>query len=224
MKFSISTLATVALASNLCAGAMAQVAGGTTTVGVKVTESTEIAFGWSVKNTLMGKTVYNTTGDKVGKVDDLIISPEKNVSYVIIGAGGFIGIGRHDVAVPVNQIKDVAGKLIMAGATKELIRAMPGFSYATDTTRRDAFVAAAEKDIEKGKTKITQLEKRASLSANEAKDKINLEIATLKSDVLLAETKVAEMRRTAVSRWREFELDINATTARIRRSLETAAG
>lgn len=224
MNFSIRTLATFALANCFCTGTMAQVAGGTTTVGVKVTESTQIALGWSAKNTLMGKTVYNAAGDKIGKVDDLIISPEKNVSYVIIGAGGFIGIGRHDVAVPVDQIRDVAGKLVMANASKESMKAMPIFTYATDTTRRDAFVAATEKDIEKGKAKIAQLEKRASLSVTEAKDKINLEITTLKADVLLAETKLAEMRRAAVSRWREFELDINATTARIRRSLETAAG
>lgn len=142
MKFSTRTLATFSLASTLCSGAIGQVAGGTTTVDIKVNESTQIAMGWSVKNTLMGKTVYNATGDKVGTVDDLIISPEKNVSYLIIGAGGFVGIGRHDVAIPAEQIKDVAGKLVMAGASKESIRAMPGFSFATDTTRRDAFVSA----------------------------------------------------------------------------------
>ena len=82
-------------------------------------------------------------GVKVGKVEDLIISPDKNVSYVIVGAGGFVGIGRHDVAIPTTQIQDKAGKLVMAGATQDTIKGMPGFTYATDTTKRDAFVAAA---------------------------------------------------------------------------------
>ena len=107
--------------------AQAQVAGGTTTATVSITESTQLAAGWSVKKTLMGKTLYNEAGDKVGKVEDLIISPDKNVSYVIVGAGGFIGIGRHDVAIPVAQIQDRGGKLVMAGvnaATARLRKSM----------------------------------------------------------------------------------------------------
>ena len=126
--------------------AAAQVAGGTITVDTSVTEVTRLAMGWSVKKTLMGKTVYNDAGQKIGKVDDLIISPDKNVSFVIVGAGGFVGIGRHDVAVPVSQIQDKAGRLVMSGATKDTIKGMPEFTYATDTTRRDQFVAAADKE------------------------------------------------------------------------------
>jgi hypothetical protein len=77
-------LATLAVAGAVCvAGPVAaQVAGGTTTVDTSVTESTKLAMGWSVKKTLMGKTIYNETGLKVGKVEDLIVSPDKNVSYV----------------------------------------------------------------------------------------------------------------------------------------------
>ena len=90
------TWATLALAATVSAAspAAAQVAGGSTTVGISVIESTQIATGWSVKKTLLGKTIYNETGQKIGKVADLIISPDKKVSYVIVGAGGFIGIGR----------------------------------------------------------------------------------------------------------------------------------
>ncbi len=61
---------------------------------------------------------------KVGKVEDLIITPGKFVSYVIIGAGGFVGIGRHDVAVPMAQIVNQDGRITMPGATKDLIKAM----------------------------------------------------------------------------------------------------
>lgn len=104
---------------------MAQVAGSATSV----TASTKQAMGWSVKKTLLGKTVYNDVDLKVGKVEDLIISPDQNVSYVILGAGGFVGINRHDVAIPVTQIQNKAGKLVLGGATKESIKAMPEFVY-----------------------------------------------------------------------------------------------
>jgi sporulation protein YlmC with PRC-barrel domain len=200
----------------------AQVAGGTTTVEASITESTRLAMGWSVKKTLMGKTIYNDAGVKVGKVEDLIISPDKNVSYVIVGAGGFVGIGRHDVAVPVAQIQDKAGKLVMAGATKESIKAMPGFTYATDTGKRDAFVAAASKDIADGKAAVASLERKAGAAVAGAKTQIDADITALQSDVKSAEAKLSEMKQANSARWREFEADVSAATARLRKSTEKA--
>jgi len=47
-----------------------------------------------------------------------------------IGAGGFAGVGRHDVAIPVNQLKHEEGKIVLPGATKEAIKALPKFEYA----------------------------------------------------------------------------------------------
>lgn len=222
-------LSTLAMAVLAVVGALgnvgpvsAQVAGGTTTVEASITESTRLAMGWSVKKTLMGKTIYNDAGVKVGKVEDLIISPDKNVSYVIVGAGGFVGIGRHDVAVPVAQIQDKAGKLVMAGATKESIKAMPGFTYATDTGKRDAFVAAASKDIADGKAAVASLERKAGAAVAGAKTQIDADITALQSDVKSAEAKLSEMNQANSVRWREFEADVSAATARLRKSTEKA--
>ena len=239
MKKNVLKLSSVTLALASCIGigigigigvaqpAFAQVAGGTTTVGISVIESTQIAAGWSVKKMLMGKTIYNEAGQKVGKVDDLIISPDKKLSYVIVGAGGFLGMGRHDVAFAVSQIEDKAGKLVMAGATKDMVKAMPVFTYATaapDTTRRDAFVAAADKDIVKGKAKVVELEKKASAAATDAKAKINTEMTALQADVKAAEAKLGEMKQATAARWKEFEADVSAATAKLRKSTDTSTG
>ena len=220
------TLTTLTLAAALCGAnpAWAQVAGGTTTATATMTESTRLAMGWSVKKTLMGKNIYNDAGEKVGKVEDLIISPDKDVSYVIVGAGGFIGIGRHDVAVPMAKIQDKAGKLVMAGATKDSIKAMPTFTYATDTTKRDEYVATAESDIAKGKAKMAELEKKASGAAGEVKAKIEMQMASLRKDVKEAEAKLAEMKKATAARWNEFEASVSAATARLRKSLDAATG
>lgn len=219
-------LASLTVIGALCmAGpAAAQVAGGTTTAEAGMTESTKLAMGWSVKKTLLGKTIYNDAGQKVGKVEDLIISPDKSVSYVIVGAGGFVGIGRHDVAIPVTQIQDKAGKLVMAGATKDTIKGMPGFTYATDTASRDAFVAAADKDIAKGKAAVASLEKKAGAAAADVKAIIDADITALQADLKSAEAKLAEMRRASALRWKEFEADVTAATARLRKSTEKATG
>jgi sporulation protein YlmC with PRC-barrel domain len=87
-------------------------------------------MGWSVKKTLLGKTVYDDAAQKVGKVDDLIISPDRSVSYAIVGAGGFVGLGRRDVAIAASRIEDKAGRLVMAGATQGTIKDMPQCSDA----------------------------------------------------------------------------------------------
>jgi len=216
-------LATLTLAGALVGGvnvAYAQVAGATTTIGVSVSESTQVALGWSVKKTLMGKTIYNDLGTKVGKVEDLIISPERNVSYVIVGAGGFVGIGRHDVAVPVSQIQNRSGRLVMAGATKDTIKALPTFDYANDTARRDEFIAAAERDITNAKAKVSDLDKAAGTAATDMKAKIDTQTTTLKADMKTAESKLGEMKMATVKRWREFEAGVNAATARLRKTTD----
>ncbi len=231
MKKNPSTLSTatgtlLVIAAALCSTgpAAAQVAGGTTTVEATVSESTKLAMGWSVKKTLMGKNIYNDAGEKVGKVDDLIISPDRSVSYVIVGAGGFIGIGRHDVAIPVTQIQDKGGRLVMAGATKETIKSLPAFTYASDTGKRDAFVAAADKDIAKGRAAVAALEKKSGAATAEAKARIDLEVTALQLDLKSAEAKLTEMKQATAMRWREFEADVNAATARLRKSTDKAMG
>ena len=107
----------------------AQVAG-STPLGVTVTELQAVVKGWSVKRTVLGQPVYNDKDEKVGSVDDIIITPDKAVSYAIIGTGGFLGLATHDVAVPVSQLKLVDKKLVLPGATKEALKAIPEFQYA----------------------------------------------------------------------------------------------
>ena len=111
------------------AASHAQVAG-TTTLGVTVTELQAVTKGWSVKRTILGQPVYNDKKERVGTVDDLIVSPDKAVSYAIVNAGGFLGLATHNVAIPVSQFKLVDKELVLPGATKEALKASPEFKYA----------------------------------------------------------------------------------------------
>lgn len=108
----------------------AQVAG-STLIGVAAAEMREVAVGWSAKRQILGQSVFNNKNERIGEVDDIIVAPDKSVSYAIIGAGGFLGVDRHDVAIPVSQLKLQDGKLVLPGATKEALRAAPEFEYAT---------------------------------------------------------------------------------------------
>ena len=110
------------------ADAVAQTAG--SMVSVSTTELREVAMGWSAKKQILGKSVYNNVGEKVGDINDLIVTPDKAVSYAIVGVGGFLGVGEHEIAVPVGQLKQQEGKIVLPGATKEALKAAPKFEYA----------------------------------------------------------------------------------------------
>ena len=107
----------------------APVVGMTTAIAVPADELLLLAKGWSANKQIIGKDVYNDKNEKVGVVEDLIIAPDKAVSYAIIGAGGFLGMGKHDVAIRVNNFKLAEGKITLPGATKDAVMAMPAFEY-----------------------------------------------------------------------------------------------
>jgi sporulation protein YlmC with PRC-barrel domain len=107
----------------------AQVAG-STLVGVSVEEMRNVTSGWSAKRQILGQPVFNDKNERVGSIDDIIVAPDKAISYAIVNAGGFIGLTKHDVAIPISQLKLVDKKLVLAGATKEALKASPPFEYA----------------------------------------------------------------------------------------------
>jgi sporulation protein YlmC with PRC-barrel domain len=109
--------------------AQAQVAG-STRVGIAVAELREVTMGWSAKHQVLGKAVFNSKNERIGVVDDIVIAPDKAVSYAIIGVGGFLGVARHNVAIPVSQFRQVDGKFVLEGATKDALKEMPAFEYA----------------------------------------------------------------------------------------------
>jgi sporulation protein YlmC with PRC-barrel domain len=107
----------------------AQVAG-STFEGATYAELRDVALGWSAKRQILGHPVFNDTNERVGSIDDVIVTPDKSVSYAIINAGGFLSVAKHDVAVPVSQLKLVGDKLVLAGASRDALKASPPFEYA----------------------------------------------------------------------------------------------
>lgn len=107
---------------------------GRATLGVAVIEMDAIIAGWSVKQDLLRKAVVNEKKEKIGAVDDIIVTPSPDAkmnaaTFAIVGVGGFLGIKRHDVAIPMEQLKLEEGRLVLPGATKEALKALPPFEY-----------------------------------------------------------------------------------------------
>lgn len=88
-----------------------------------------LAVGWSAKKNIFGKAIYNDNNEEISTIDDVIISPDHTVSFAIIGVGGFLGIGKHDVAILMNQLEVDDDHFILPGATEEALKALPSVEY-----------------------------------------------------------------------------------------------
>jgi sporulation protein YlmC with PRC-barrel domain len=56
---------------------------------------------------LMGLDVYNQNNEKLGDVNEIILDKSGKVAAVVIGVGGFLGMGEHDIAVSMDKLKFV---------------------------------------------------------------------------------------------------------------------
>ena len=56
---------------------------------------------------LTGLAVYNNNDERVGEINELIVGKDGKLESVVLGVGGFLGIGEHDVAVPFSRVKFV---------------------------------------------------------------------------------------------------------------------
>ena len=54
---------------------------------------------------LMGLDVYNEANEKLGDINELILDKHGKVNAVVIGVGGFLGMGEHDIAVSMDKLK-----------------------------------------------------------------------------------------------------------------------
>lgn len=78
---------------------------------------------------ISGSTVYNSTKEKIGTVDDLILGPPDWVPYAVLSVGGILGVGNHLVTVPLSKMQIVGDQLVLPDATKDTLKALPEFKY-----------------------------------------------------------------------------------------------
>jgi len=83
-------------------------------------------------STYYNEDVYDNQNNKIGDVNDILLDKDGRVSAVIVGVGGFLGIGEKNVAVPFNVFK-VAEKdgdrYLVMNATKEALQSAPGYTF-----------------------------------------------------------------------------------------------
>jgi sporulation protein YlmC with PRC-barrel domain len=85
----------------------------------------------------IGQAVTNQAGEKIGDIDDLLFDKSGRVINVVIGVGGFLGIGEKYVAVPYGSLSitaDPNGKRVVSvPLSKERLQAAPDFKPTEKT-------------------------------------------------------------------------------------------
>lgn len=104
-------------------------------IGAQASEE-DLASNW------MGKSLYNGADENLGDINDILIGANGEIRAVIVGVGGFLGIGEKDVAVSFSAIEprtDEDGNVnLYLNATQEQLEAAPDFETVAEAAARSA--------------------------------------------------------------------------------------
>jgi sporulation protein YlmC with PRC-barrel domain len=76
-----------------------------------------------------GSSVTNEHGERIGTIDDIIISRDGHDAYAVLSVGGFLGLGDHLIAVPYSQLTMQESRIVLRGATKDALKVLPQYKY-----------------------------------------------------------------------------------------------
>jgi hypothetical protein len=84
-----------------------------------------------VQTLAAGYRASKVIGSNVGKIDDLLVSSDGKRPYAVLPIGGFLGMGTYLVVVSYDTLKFTDNKVTLPGGTKEGLKMLPEFKYAT---------------------------------------------------------------------------------------------
>jgi len=89
---------------------------------------------------LIGRNVKNAAGDTIGEIKSVYISSDGTVDSVMVGVGGFLGVGEREVQLAWKdlQIAD-NGEKVTVDMTKDQLKAMAPYSYKDTSWRGKVF-------------------------------------------------------------------------------------
>jgi sporulation protein YlmC with PRC-barrel domain len=111
-----------------------------TTPPVSASDSSSSFQGDWRASKMVGLSVYNDKNESVGSINDLLTDKSGTIKAVVIGVGGFLGVGEHLVAVPFDKVKFVSEPLAYtsANAPNPANARPPGAAPSTTTTTTGA--------------------------------------------------------------------------------------
>ena len=100
------------------------------TVEIATVDLKTVAAGYRATE-VVGTEVVNEANDTIGKIDDLLVTRDGKDPYAVLSVGGFLGMGTHLVIVRYDSLKFVDKKIVLPGGTKDGLKMLATFNYAT---------------------------------------------------------------------------------------------
>jgi sporulation protein YlmC with PRC-barrel domain len=93
---------------------------------------------------MIGRDVYGDNDQDLGEVFDVILDPEtKQIRKLVVGSGGFLGIGEKTVAIDIQQVEIRPDQgIYVSGLTQEAVRDMDEYDPDDATISLDKPVPA----------------------------------------------------------------------------------
>jgi hypothetical protein len=102
----MTTLVTVLATALLSSSALAQTAAPPAKDTPAAAEVKAKSAHWR-SSKLIGVNVYNDQNEKLGDINEIILDPSGKVMGYVVGVGGFLGMGEHDILIEPAKIKFV---------------------------------------------------------------------------------------------------------------------
>lgn len=198
----------------------AQQAGTAAQVSVTLPASAAPVQGWSVGRGLLGRPVYAAAGGKrIGTVLDLVVTSTAAPYVVVIGVAGLAEIGAHAVAVPLAALVEQQRSLILPGATRASLKAMPRVTYSNATVQRAEFIRAAAAQLTEANAQLRLLQQRAAAETGAVKAQLDADNAAFEADITRAEDQLADLEKAEAARWVLLRNDVHDALVRVRAAM-----
>ena len=118
----------------------------TTAAPAAASDTSSFKGNWRTSK-LVGLNVYNDSNESLGSINDLLTDKNGDIKAVVIGVGGFLGVGEHLVAVAFDKVKFVDDPIAYTGASSA--PATGGARPSTSTTTTGAATTAPAPAVKK---------------------------------------------------------------------------
>jgi putative membrane protein len=95
-------------------------------------ETTTLAGGALPISEFYKQSVYDNRDNKIGDVNDILVDKNGKIEAVIVGVGGFLGMGEKNVGLAFSSLKVAeknGSRYLVVETTKEALQAAPGYVY-----------------------------------------------------------------------------------------------
>jgi sporulation protein YlmC with PRC-barrel domain len=134
---SAAVIGSTAYAQNQPAPASPPAASTTTTTTTTSGDKMMLKGQWRASK-LIGLKVYNEANESLGDINELIVDKAGKINAVVIGVGGFLGMGEHDIAVTIDKLKFVEEAVRTSSTTTTPTTTTPATTERRDTATTGA--------------------------------------------------------------------------------------